>query len=110
MTRKKKLIKLQLAETMREFDIKHKRDTIANFKNLLVKKKDYVDHGIRSLFSYNVLDHPNYIASKKIEKRIVRYYYQKNLRAGSLPMSKPRNYGDLEREGARMGRHNTVKP
>jgi len=80
---------------MREFNLKLRRDTKSNFQSLLVKKKNLVDHSITSLHSYNLLDHPDYINSKKIEKRIVRYYKAKTIRkakSGYLP----RTFNDLE--------------
>ena len=35
------------------------------------------EHKIRGLYSYNILDHPDFIKCQKIEKRIVNYIYKK---------------------------------
>ena len=40
-------------------------------------KQNVADHELRGMFSYNVLDNPDYMNSKVIEKKIIRYYEKK---------------------------------
>ena len=47
------------------------------------------DYKIKGLYSYNWLDHPDYINAKKIEKKIVRY--KKKLKKNRKALSKDLN-------------------
>ena len=62
---------------MKEFGLPHGSNSQEDLQLLMSKRKMQVDdHRIKSLPFYNILDHPDYIAAKKIEKRIIRYYKQ----------------------------------
>ena len=57
------------------------RDTKQAFVELQRKKTVSLrDYKIRGLYSYNILDHPDYIKCSKIEKRIVNYVYTMKVR------------------------------
>jgi len=49
-------------------------DMKANFDKLVKNQKHDLKTRMKTLHSYNILDNPDYIESKKIEKRILRYY------------------------------------
>ena len=56
------------------------RDTKQAFVELQKKKTQSLrEYKIRGLYSYNILDHPDYIKCSKIEKRIVNYVYTMNI-------------------------------
>ena len=76
-----KLLKqrFRLAQEIRERKLGKSamRDTKQAFfalqKSKSIGRKDYK---IRGLYSYNILDHPDYIKCQKIEKRIINYIYK----------------------------------
>ena len=60
------------------------RDTKQAFVELQKKKTlSLREYKIRGLYSYNILDHPDYIKCQKIEKRIVNYVYSTKVRSNS---------------------------
>jgi hypothetical protein len=71
---KKKHIKLQVATLMKDHNVKIQGDrTSENFFALQLETKSKMTHRIKSLYSYNIFDHPDFMQSQKIEKRIKKY-------------------------------------
>lgn len=64
-------------EEMKETGLKIGRDMKDNFARLLKEKMDKNIHRMKSLYSYNIFDHPDFMQSQKIEKRIKKYYQKK---------------------------------
>ena len=49
------------------------KNTKQGFFTLQKSEIKKVKNGIRGLYSYNLLDHPDFIMAQRIEKRIVRF-------------------------------------
>lgn len=74
MKLKKKHIKLQVASLMKDHNVKVDGErTKDNFFALQLETKSKDTHRIKSLYSYNIFDHPDFMQSQKIEKRIKKY-------------------------------------
>ena len=53
------------------------RDTRIAFKSLIISRKmKKKENKIRGLYSYDILNHPDYIKCQKIERRIINYVYK----------------------------------
>lgn len=64
---------------MKEENLKvlNANDTQQNFLDLHTQTKHKNNHRMKSLYSFNLFDHPDFKQSQKIEKRIKKYYTKK---------------------------------
>lgn len=57
-------------------EVETNRETNKAFEEIMEFRKDYQteeNYKIKGLYSYNWLDHPEYINAKKIERKIIKY-------------------------------------
>ena len=81
VTEKMLKMRLHLQQQVRakSIDPSVMRDTRVAFKSLIKSKTiNKKDKKIRGLYSYEILNHPDYIRCQKIEKRIINYIFKVN--------------------------------
>ena len=57
--------------------VQNANDTQQNFLDLHTQTKHKNNHRMKSLYSFNLFDHPDFKQSQKVEKRINKYYTKK---------------------------------